>query len=124
MTSDRHSTVAPSTAVASAALARTAALVLTSRYHPAVFATSAGVPTIGIPVDDYTRVKLTGALENGAQSGILPIGELVAGAGPGVVMAVWEARAGIRRRGLVSATRGWNAAEAWWDRLVSHITPR
>jgi polysaccharide pyruvyl transferase WcaK-like protein len=38
-----------------------AALVVSSRYHPIVFATAACVPAIGIHQDEYTQVKLTGA---------------------------------------------------------------
>ena len=37
-------------------------LVISSRYHPIVFAMAARVPSIGIHQDDYTRIKLTGAL--------------------------------------------------------------
>jgi hypothetical protein len=47
-----------------AALARGATLLLTSRYHPAVFAAPAGVPTVGLVADTYTGVKLGGALEH------------------------------------------------------------
>ena len=39
-----------------------AAAVISSRYHPLVFATAAAVPCLGIYRDDYTRVKLQGAL--------------------------------------------------------------
>lgn len=39
-----------------------AALVISTRYHPLVFAAAAGVPSLGLYVDDYTRVKLRGAL--------------------------------------------------------------
>ncbi len=39
-----------------------AAAVVSSRYHPLVFATAAAVPCLGIYRDDYTRVKLQGAL--------------------------------------------------------------
>ncbi|HEY2292030.1 MAG TPA: phytanoyl-CoA dioxygenase family protein [Thermoanaerobaculia bacterium] len=39
-----------------------AAAVVSSRYHPLVFATAAGVPCLGIYRDDYTRIKLQGAL--------------------------------------------------------------
>jgi hypothetical protein len=42
--------------------AATARLVLTSRYHPVVFATSASVPVLALPNDVYTKVKLVGAL--------------------------------------------------------------
>ena len=41
---------------------RRAAAVVSSRYHPLVFATAASVPCLGIYRDDYTRIKLQGAL--------------------------------------------------------------
>lgn len=41
---------------------RKAAAVVSSRYHPLVFATAAAVPCLGIYRDDYTRIKLQGAL--------------------------------------------------------------
>ena len=43
-------------------LARRASLVVSSRYHPLVFATAAGVPCLGLFRDEYTQVKLRGAL--------------------------------------------------------------
>lgn len=39
-----------------------ASLVVSSRYHPLVFATAGAVPSIGIYRDEYTRIKLQGAL--------------------------------------------------------------
>src|SRR5438067_852238 len=39
-----------------------ASLVISSRYHPIVFALIAGVPSLGIYGDDYCRIKLQGAL--------------------------------------------------------------
>lgn len=39
-----------------------AALVISSRYHPIVFALAAGVPALGIYGDDYCRIKVQGAL--------------------------------------------------------------
>jgi polysaccharide pyruvyl transferase WcaK-like protein len=39
-----------------------AALVVSTRYHPLVFACAGGVPALGIFSDEYTRVKLRGAL--------------------------------------------------------------
>ncbi len=39
-----------------------AAAVVSSRYHPLVFATAAAVPCLGLYRDDYTRIKLQGAL--------------------------------------------------------------
>jgi len=111
--------VAPSDARAAAALARNAALVITSRYHPAVFAVPAGVPTIGIPVDEYTTVKLTGALGNFGQHAILPIERLMNGAGPALAAAVWAAGDSIRAetRALSAANR--QASTAWWDEVAA-----
>lgn len=39
-----------------------AAAVVSSRYHPLVFATAAAVPCFGVYRDEYTRIKLQGAL--------------------------------------------------------------
>src|SRR5205085_2503623 len=39
-----------------------AAMVVSTRYHPLVFAASAGVAALAIHTDDYTRIKLRGAL--------------------------------------------------------------
>jgi polysaccharide pyruvyl transferase WcaK-like protein/ectoine hydroxylase-related dioxygenase (phytanoyl-CoA dioxygenase family) len=43
-------------------LCERAALVVSTRYHPLVFACAAGIPALGIFSDEYTRVKLRGAL--------------------------------------------------------------
>ena len=43
-------------------LTRAAALVISSRYHPIVFAMSGCVPAVGIWADDYVRAKQLGAL--------------------------------------------------------------
>ncbi len=71
----RHpSTVVPTGDVAGAAsLARSAALLITGRYHPAVFAAPAGVPVLGLVTDDYTAVKQRGALAHWGQDATVPI---------------------------------------------------
>ena len=43
-------------------LHRRASLTVSSRYHPLVFGSAAGVPCLGIARDDYTAIKLGGAL--------------------------------------------------------------
>jgi polysaccharide pyruvyl transferase WcaK-like protein len=48
-----------------------AALVVSSRYHPIVFAMSAGVPSIAIYNDEYSRIKAEGALAH-AHAGLVP----------------------------------------------------
>ena len=58
---------------AAAALARGAGLLITGRYHPAVFAAPAGVPVIGLVTDEYTAVKQRGALAHWGQDAVVPI---------------------------------------------------
>jgi polysaccharide pyruvyl transferase WcaK-like protein len=118
MSSARVATVDEGDSVAAAQLARGAALVVSSRYHPAVFAVSGGVPTIGIPVDDYTTTKLTGALGNFGQSGLVSAAQLVAGGAPAVASAVWNSRDEIRAAGLVIAETNRAASRLWWDRVA------
>jgi len=121
MTSTRVSTLNEGDSVAAARLARGAALVISSRYHPAVFAVPGGVPTIGIPVDDYTTTKLTGALGNFGQSALVSAAELVAGAAPAVASGVWNDREAIRDRGLAIAETNREASTRWWDRVAGAL---
>ena len=121
MTSSRVRTVTPTTAIDAAVLARGAALIVTSRYHPAVFAVASGVPTIGIPVDDYTTIKLTGALGNFGQSAILPVDDLLSGRGPRLVDATWNARGDIHSAGLKIAEDKKLGSEDWWDAVAAAL---
>lgn len=102
----------------SAALARGASLVVSSRYHPAVFAVSGGVPTIGIAVDEYTTVKLTGALGNFGQTTVLSADAL----DPAAVAEVWASRDSIRAYGLEVAASRRAESSAWWDRVAEAFT--
>ncbi|MCS5736007.1 polysaccharide pyruvyl transferase family protein [Herbiconiux daphne] len=110
--------IVPTDSVSAAGIARGASLVVTSRYHPAVFAVSGGVPVVGIAVDDYTSVKLTGALGNFGQDAVLTIEEVLAGAAPARVREVWSARAGIRTAGLARAAVARDDTSRWWDDIA------
>ena len=123
MESRRVMAVVPADAPAAARIARSASLVVTSRYHPAVFAVPAGVATIGIPVDDYTTVKLTGALQNFGQDGILPVKGLLAGDGPALLARVWGARDATATAGRTIADSQRVATAAWWDRVAEVLRP-
>jgi polysaccharide pyruvyl transferase WcaK-like protein len=123
MESRRVMAAVPPDAPAAARIARSASLVVTSRYHPAVFAVPAGVATIGIPVDDYTSVKLTGALENFGQHGILPVASLLAGNGPALLARVWSARDATATAGRAIADTQRAATAAWWDRVAEVFRP-
>jgi hypothetical protein len=67
------------------------------------------VPVLGIPVDEYTGVKLGGALGNAGQNGILSLDRLLAGEGPSAVRAARE-----RPTTAIDRVR----YDAWWDRVA------
>jgi len=113
--------IAATDSASSAALAHSASLVITSRYHPAVFAVAAGVPTIGISVDGYTSVKLTGALGNFGQSAVLPSTGLIAGDGPVLAHSVWESREQIRSSASALLPSRQAASAQWWDRIAAAL---
>lgn len=55
-------------------LTRQADVVVSSRYHPLVFALTAYKPCLGLPCDRYTLVKLHGALSHaGREADLLPL---------------------------------------------------
>lgn len=117
------SRVEPTTdSAAAASLARGASLVVCSRYHPAVFAVAAGVPTMGIHVDDYTRTKLTGALANFGQRSAVPLHTVTAGGAPEVLAPIWRGRAAIRVEGLRRAELARHGASRWWDDVVAQFS--
>ena len=102
----------------SARLARGAALVVTSRYHPAVFAGALGVPTIGIAVDAYTAVKLTGALGNVGQRTVVTDDDVVVCTALAAALRAWHEAALIRSAGAAALADRVAAKERWWDRVV------
>jgi hypothetical protein len=112
------STVAPTGDVAGAAsLARSAAVLITGRYHPAVFAAPAGVPVLGLVTDDYTAVKQGGALAHWGQDATVPISAADADGIPRVHSLLQDREriaAGARAR-----LPGHRADfDAWWDSVA------
>lgn len=92
-----------------------AALVISTRYHPIVFAFSAGVPSLGIYGDDYCRIKLQGVFaharldrwtltyEDVARGGLLP-----------KALDLWSLRDDVRRH-LDARREAWHgeSLERW-----------
>lgn len=106
-------------AVAAARLARSARALVTSRYHPAVFAAPAGVPILAVHTDDYTRIKLDGALGHWDAPPSVSIDELLRGgaaaAADGVLAAAPESRAAAARLRPLHA----RDTAQWWDAVAA-----
>jgi polysaccharide pyruvyl transferase WcaK-like protein len=104
-----------------ARLARGARALVTGRYHPAVFAAPAGVPIVALAADDYTRVKLGGALGHWGQDTVVDIGGSEADAALARAVSAHEAIAA----GAAERSAAHRAASAqWWDDVASALTPR
>ncbi|SFR91844.1 Polysaccharide pyruvyl transferase family protein WcaK [Microbacterium sp. cf046] len=112
------STVVPTgDATAAASLARSTALLITGRYHPAVFAAPAGVPMLGLVTDDYTAVKQRGALAHWGQDATVPIAEADT-AGIPQILSLWRNRARIADAAAERLPRHRADAEDWWDAIA------
>ena len=100
-----------------AELARRAGLLITGRYHPAVFAAAAGVSVLGLVADVYTAVKQRGALAHWGASGTVPLARADADGIPRL-RALWASRARVFDE--AAARRPAHRADAarWWDRIA------
>ncbi|MET0163231.1 MAG: polysaccharide pyruvyl transferase family protein [Microbacteriaceae bacterium] len=99
-------------------LARGARMLITGRYHPAVFAAPAGVPVLALAVDEYTRIKLTGALGHWGARPPVPIDELDA-VGAATIEALHEGRELVRAAAAEREPAHRAAASAWWDDVAA-----
>ncbi|WP_100810606.1 polysaccharide pyruvyl transferase family protein [Microbacterium sp. BR1] len=102
---------------AAARLARSSALLITGRYHPAVFAAPAGVPVVGLVADDYTRIKQLGVLAHWGQDGVAPLADADAFGGA-VLERVWSSRARIAEAAAEREPRNRAEAALWWDAVA------
>lgn len=101
-------------------LTRQAALVVSSRYHPLVFATAAAVPCFGLYRDPYTRIKLQGALAHaGLADWCLAASAAEQGELLPALLRLWEGRA--EARAAMTAARPLLEAqeERRWQRLLA-----
>lgn len=103
-------------------LTRGAELVLSSRYHPVVYALAAGVPALGLGVDAYTTMKIHGALANfGAGDFALSTASLVDGTLEHAVADTWAQRTEIAEALRLTADRRRSEARSWWDTVMAAI---
>ena len=104
------------TAREAAALTAGAALIVTSRYHPAVFGLSHSVPVAALAVDDYSAVRLRGVLANwGLEDFALPLPALQEGLLSEALAEAWERRAEIAAHltAVLPSRKAWT--KQWWD---------
>lgn len=116
----RTSEVLPSgDSLTAARLARTSRLLVTSRYHPAVFAAPAGVPILALAADEYTHVKLSGALGHWGQDSVLDLDGLADASDH----LTWTAEsAAATTRGAAARLDSHRAGSAaWWDSVADAL---
>ena len=99
-------------------LTRAASLVISSRYHPLVFATSASVPALGLWSGAYVRAKQRGALEPaGTEAWMLELEAAIHGALAPAAIEAWD-----RREELTSwlgrARPSMAERACWHERLI------
>jgi polysaccharide pyruvyl transferase WcaK-like protein len=103
---------------------RQAAMVISSRYHPLVFATSVARPSLGLPTDEYTGIKLGGALYHaGLEQWIVPLADAMKGKTlQKRAQALWNARADVQAQ-LELHLPLWREQDARFEqRLVEALT--
>jgi len=97
-------------------LVEQAAMVVSTRYHPLIFAAAAGVAPLGIYQDEYTRTKLHGALSAaGIEGWCISLDEAKDGAFLPLAMELWSQRSAIantlarfRAEAAIQEKRRWN----------------
>lgn len=101
-----------------AAVTRRAALVVSGRYHPLVFGLAGGVPAVGVHFDDYTRVKVCGALGRaGLEGWCLPAALAWEGGLEAAALEAWAARGRLAAH-LDAGRAVWQRAQDEHDRCV------
>jgi polysaccharide pyruvyl transferase WcaK-like protein len=101
-------------------LSQNAALTISSRYHPLVFASSAARPCLGLYRDAFTFAKLHGALEHvGAGRFCLSSSLAEAGGLLPAARACWADRRAISER-MSEARAGIEETEAQREALLMH----
>lgn len=106
-----------------------AAMVISSRYHPIVFATAACIPSLAIHQDEYTRIKLRGALAPvGMENRCLALDDCASGALLATAVEEWHQRHGIQSRLVAIQRDAWRQEVARWQGIcaalnVGHSTP-
>ncbi|MCC3292213.1 polysaccharide pyruvyl transferase family protein [Arthrobacter sp. zg-Y1110] len=103
-----------------ARLTRGASLVVTTRYHPAVFALSAGVAAVALSVEAYSDARLRGAMENwGMDDFVLSRPALQEDLLDEALLEAWERRAETASHLKAVLEFRTRDAGIWWDRVAA-----
>ncbi|MDQ0734081.1 polysaccharide pyruvyl transferase family protein [Arthrobacter agilis] len=106
-------------------LTRDAALVITSRYHPVVFALEAGVPVVALVAEAYSDVRIRGALHNwGLENLALTLPSLLDGTLTEAVNDVWARRDVLSSYLAAARASRLDRHRQWWDDVASTLGGR
>ena len=103
-----------------------AAMVVSTRYHPIVFATAAATPALALHQDEYTRIKLRGALASaGLEGWCLSIGDAARGALLPLAAELWREREAVRASLDTLRVDAWTREVRRWSEILHalHLTP-
>lgn len=99
-------------------LIQQAAMVISTRYHPVVFASASCTPALAIYTDQYTRTKLRGALSPSKLTGwCLSVDEAGRGSLLPLMMELWHKRYDVSERMRESCFSSWPAERDRWSML-------
>ncbi len=98
-----------------------AALVVSSRFHPVVFALAQGVPAVGICATGYAFARVQGVFENWGLSGFtLPVDAILdPSTAAGMVALVGDE--GLKAHLIEQLPVRRRFATEWWDHLVAAL---
>jgi polysaccharide pyruvyl transferase WcaK-like protein len=108
-----------------AALTRTAALCVTSRYHGAVFALAGSVPCVALWPEHYSQQKMRGLLDHhGLGTWSAPLTAIGTGHAARLVAAAWAERSAIAAHLERARPAAVDHATAWWDAVAAVLDGR
>lgn len=108
-----------------AALTRSAALCVTSRYHGAVFALAGGVPCVALWPEHYSQQKMQGLLaHHGLSTWCAPLTALGTGHAARLVAAAWAERTAIAAHLARTRPAAVTHAQVWWDAVAAVLDGR
>jgi polysaccharide pyruvyl transferase WcaK-like protein len=101
---------------------RRSELVVSSRYHPVVFALPAGVPAVGLAVDAYTSTKIVGtAAEWGVSDYIISAASMATGGAERVVAQAWDHRSKLARHLADQRADKERHSARWWSAVAESL---